>query len=64
MTGSTLAHIIIPIAVTVVLAAWIAVLFYVDRHPYWASQKPAPKRQRSHRHITFGHMPFRHRAVH
>ncbi|MGE5291767.1 MAG: hypothetical protein ACM3ML_32140 [Micromonosporaceae bacterium] len=60
MTGSTLAHIIIPIAVTLALAAWIAVLFYADRYPYWAGQNPAAQRERSHRRLTFGHMPFRH----
>ncbi len=33
MTGSTLAVIVIPIGVGIVLAAWLYAVFHADRHP-------------------------------
>jgi hypothetical protein len=35
MTGSTLAAVVIPIVVVIVLAVWLAMVFYADSHPRW-----------------------------
>ena len=35
MTGSTAAVILIPIVVTISLAAWLILVFYADSHPEW-----------------------------
>jgi hypothetical protein len=35
MTGSLLAHIIIPVVTVLALAAWLAMVFYADAHPHW-----------------------------
>jgi hypothetical protein len=35
MTGSLLAHIIIPVVTVLALAAWLAMVFYADAHPRW-----------------------------
>jgi hypothetical protein len=37
MTGSISAVILIPIVVTISLAAWLIVVFYADSHPRWRS---------------------------
>lgn len=45
MAGSTSALLIIPIVVVIVLAAWIALVFYADAHPVW--QRGASSSERS-----------------
>jgi len=46
MTGPALAAILIPPAVTICLAAWLALVLYADRHhPQRAGGNPAPGRQ-------------------
>ena len=48
MTGSLLAHVIVPVVSVLALAAWLAMVFYADAHPHW--KKPALRRdQRSAR---------------
>jgi hypothetical protein len=42
MTGSSLAPLIIPIAGTLFLTAWLALVFYADRRPRRAAGNPAP----------------------
>jgi hypothetical protein len=42
MTGSGLAAILIPIAGTIFLATWLALVFYVGGHPRRAGGNPAP----------------------
>lgn len=42
MTGSGLAQLIIPIAGTLFLTAWLAVVFYAGRRPWHAGGSPAP----------------------
>ena len=40
MTGSSAAHIVIPIVALVTLAIWIAMVYYADSHPrYKASER-------------------------
>lgn len=41
MTGSGLAPIVIPIVTVIVLAIWLALVFYADAHPQWKSQRTA-----------------------
>jgi len=45
MTGSSLAPVIIPIVVTISLAAWLLMVYYADNHPRWKSASPAPGHQ-------------------
>jgi hypothetical protein len=45
MPGSTLALMVIPIAVTIALAVWLIMVYYADTHPYWRGQRPAPERR-------------------
>jgi hypothetical protein len=35
MSGSTTAVVVIPIVVVIVLATWLAMVFYADSHPRW-----------------------------
>jgi hypothetical protein len=35
MTGSLLAHVIVPVVSVLALAAWLAMVFYADAHPRW-----------------------------
>ena len=47
MSGSSLAPIIIPVVVVPVLAFWLIIVAYADRHPAWrgrgqAAARPAP----------------------
>ncbi len=42
MTGSSLAPLIIPIAGTLFLTAWLALVFYAGRLPRAAAGNPAP----------------------
>jgi len=42
MTGSSLAPLIIPIAGTLFLTAWLALVFYAGRRPRGAAGHPAP----------------------
>ncbi len=42
MTGSGLAQLIIPLAVTLGLSAWLALVFYAGRRPWRADGNPAP----------------------
>ncbi|MGE5291747.1 MAG: hypothetical protein ACM3ML_32025 [Micromonosporaceae bacterium] len=44
MPGSSLALIVIPLAVTAALAAWLIMVYYADAHPYWRGQRPAHER--------------------
>lgn len=44
MSGSSLAPIVIPIAVAIGLAAWLIMVFQAERHPYWRGQGSAPER--------------------
>jgi hypothetical protein len=39
--GSSLAPLVIPIVAMVSLAAWLTILFYVDRHPLWRDRTKA-----------------------
>ena len=45
MTGSGLAVILIPIAGTIFLAAWLALVFYAGGHLRRAGGNPAPGRE-------------------
>lgn len=42
MTGSSLAPLIIPIAATLGLTAWLALVFYAARRPWGVAGNPAP----------------------
>jgi hypothetical protein len=42
MTGSSLAPIIIPIVVSISLAAWLIMVYYAASHPGWKNARPAP----------------------
>jgi hypothetical protein len=42
MTGSSLAPVIIPIVVSISLAAWLIIVYYADSHPEWKSARPVP----------------------
>ena len=42
MTGPSLAPLIIPIAGTIFLTAWLSLVFYVGRRPRGAAGHPAP----------------------
>ena len=42
MDGSTAAIILIPIVVTISVAAWLIVVFYADSHPQWRNG-PSPE---------------------
>jgi hypothetical protein len=42
MTGPSLAPLIIPIAGTLFLTAWLALVFYAGRRPQGAAGNPAP----------------------
>ena len=42
MTGSSLAPLIIPIAGTLFLTAWLTLVFYAGRRPRGAAGNPAP----------------------
>jgi hypothetical protein len=42
MTGSSLAPIIIPIVVSISLAAWLIMVYYAASHPEWKNARPAP----------------------
>jgi hypothetical protein len=44
MTGSSLAPLIIPIAGTLFLTAWLTLVFYAGRRPRGAACHPAPGR--------------------
>ena len=43
MTGSSLAPIVIPIVVTISLAAWIFMVYYAGSHPSWRGQATTPE---------------------
>jgi len=43
MTGSALAPIVIPIVVTIALAAWLAIVFYAGAHPQWKAHRTSRK---------------------
>jgi len=45
MTGSSLAPLIIPIAGTLFLAAWLTLVFYAGRRPRRAAGHPAAGRE-------------------
>lgn len=47
MSGSSLAPIVIPIAVAIGLAAWLIMVYHADRHPYWRGQIAAPERPKA-----------------
>ena len=47
MDGSTLAVIVIPIVVSLSLAAWLVIVFYAVAHPLWV-----PRRAHGTRHAT------------
>jgi len=42
MTGSLLAHVIVPVVAVLALAVWLAMVFYADAHPHW--KKPTLRR--------------------
>ena len=44
MTGSPLAPVIIPVVAVIVLAAWLALVFYADAHPGHAARAAAAER--------------------
>jgi hypothetical protein len=41
MTGSSLAPVIIPIVVSISLAAWLIMVYYAASHPGWKSARPS-----------------------
>jgi hypothetical protein len=44
MTGSSLAPIVIPVVVVIVLAVWLIMVFRADSHPRWGHQAAAGTR--------------------
>jgi hypothetical protein len=44
MTGSSLAPIVIPVVVVIVLAVWLIMVFHAASHPRWGRQAAAPTR--------------------
>jgi hypothetical protein len=44
MTGSPLVGVIVPVAGVIVLAAWLALVFYADAHPGHAARAAAAER--------------------
>jgi uncharacterized membrane protein len=51
MTGSSLAPVIIPIFAMFSLAAWLAIIFYADRHPLWGDRTKAAAKSIQSRQI-------------
>jgi hypothetical protein len=49
MTGSLLAHIVIPVVTVLALAAWLAMVFYADAHPRWKKPPPSGRTGRGRR---------------
>jgi hypothetical protein len=47
MSGSTSALIAIPIVETILLAAWLIMVFYAASHPQWRHRGSAPARSSS-----------------
>jgi hypothetical protein len=41
MDGSSLSLIMIPIVVSISLAAWLVVVYYADSHPRWGGRRAA-----------------------
>jgi hypothetical protein len=41
MDGSSLSLIVIPIVVTISLAAWLVMVYYADSHPRWGGRQAA-----------------------
>ena len=60
MTGSSLAPIVIPIVAMFSLAAWLAIIFYADRHPLWGDRTKAAAKSIQSRQIR----RFSARSVH
>jgi hypothetical protein len=60
MTGSSLAPIVIPIVAMVSLAAWITMIFYADRHPFWGDRTKSIQSRQMHRFSARSvHLPHR-----
>jgi len=51
MTGSSLAPVVIPIFAMFSLAAWLAIIFYADRHPLWGDRTKAAAKNIQSRQI-------------
>ena len=47
MDGSSLSLILIPIAVSIGLAAWLILVFHAASHPQWSAHSAAPAPARS-----------------
>jgi hypothetical protein len=47
MSGSTTAVVVIPIVVVIVLAIWLAMVFYADSHPRWGTSGTTSGRRSS-----------------
>ena len=60
MTGSSLAPVVIPIVAMFSLAAWLAMIFYADRHPLWGDRTKAAAESIQSRQIR----RFSARSVH
>lgn len=60
MTGSRLAPVVIPIVAMFSLAAWIAIIFYANRHPLWGDRTKAAAKSIQSRQIR----RFSARSVH
>jgi hypothetical protein len=60
MTGSSLAPVVIPIVAMFSLAAWLAMIFYADRHPLWGDRTKAAAKSIQPRQIR----RFSARSVH
>jgi hypothetical protein len=60
MTGSSLAPVVIPIVAMFSLAAWLAIIFYADRHPLWGDRTKAAAKGIQSRQIR----RFSARSVH
>ena len=60
MTGSSLAPVVIPIFAMFSLAAWLAMIFYADRHPLWGDRTKAAAKSIQSRQIR----RFSARSVH
>jgi hypothetical protein len=46
VTGSSAAHIVIPVVTLVTLAIWIAMVYYADSHPWYKTSKGDKGRRR------------------
>jgi predicted lipid-binding transport protein (Tim44 family) len=63
MDGSSLSLILIPIAVSIGLAAWLILVFHAASHPQWSAHSAAPAPARSVTAAPPGRRPAGHPAA-